>query len=226
MQIAVVNESKLVSEHQFRAMCAGVGAQISRHVAPAWSRSAWPVVAYRSEHEAPEGACLIAILDDADQADALGYHSETPQGRIYGRVFVKPVLDAGGDILTGELSVSSVLSHEAIEPFGDAFVNLWADAPDGKSWALELCDPVQGDGYAIQTRFGAVWVSNFVFPEFFDDSPPPGARFDHMKRLSQPFTLSDGGYSVIRAAGTVSQIGAAQPPWKNHPAARSARRFA
>jgi hypothetical protein len=226
VQIAVVNESTHVSEAEFRAMCSAVGAQLARHVAPAWGRAAWPVVPYRSEKDAPAGACVIAILDDPDQADALGYHSETPGGLTYGRVFVKPVLDAGGEVLTGTLSVSSVLSHEAIEAFGDAFVNLWADGPDGRSWAFELCDAVQGDGYPIQTRIGAVWVSNFLFPEFFDDMPAPGARFDQMKRLSGPFSLAPGGYSVVRVAGTVSQIGAALPPWKNHPAARSVRRSA
>ena len=38
----------------------------------------------------PAAAYPLVLFDDAEQAGALGYHAETPDGRPYGRVFVGP----------------------------------------------------------------------------------------------------------------------------------------
>jgi hypothetical protein len=222
VKIAIVNESTLFAKADCDAAVAAVKTQLHDDVAPAWNRFAPDVQAFDKLADVPAGWCILAILDNADQAGALGYHAETPTGQPYGRVFVKVSQRDG-------TSVSSVLSHEAAEMFADRACNRWAQAPDGTLWAIELGDPVQGDSY----QKGGVEVSNFVTQAFFDDTPAPGAKFDHLGKLSAPFTLSPGGYAITMTGGEVSQIqadgsriGFAElAEHKQHPAARSARRF-
>lgn len=131
----------------------------------------------------------LVLLDDSDQADALGYHDLTKDGRPLGKVFVRSVKQSGG-----EWSVAA--SHELLEMLADPDINLAAEGPDpndpGKAafYAYENCDPVQGDSYAVD----GTTVSNFVYPEFFEMNPARGARFDHLGLVSKPFALRPNGY--------------------------------
>jgi hypothetical protein len=146
----------------------------------------------------------------------------TPDGRAYARIFWGPIQANGGTLTTGELSLSSVISHEVLEAIGDPYANWWADGPDYEH-ALELADPVEGDSYDI----GGVSVSNFVGPKWFRKGDGP---YDWMGKLSAPFTMTPGGYMIVRTSSTdVRQIFAHDyPEWKKalkeHPASRTARR--
>jgi hypothetical protein len=222
VKIAIVNASSLYANADCEIAVVAVRQQLVEDVAPAWNRRAPDVQKFDKLEDVPTDWCILAILDSADEAGALGYHAETGDGRPYGRVFVKVTLQDGG-------TVSSVLSHEACEMFGDRVCNRWAQAPDGRMWALELCDAVQGDSYMKN----GVEVSNFVTQAFFDDTPAPGAKLDFLGKLSAPFTLSPGGYSVVMAGGRVHQIQAdgralgfhELAEHKQHGAARTAKRF-
>ena len=190
----------------------------------------------------PEGYYPIYLLDDPDQAGDLGYHTEDPGGRPYGRVFARPVLTAvGGSVLSGGLSVASVLSHEVVEFFIDIGCNLWADRGDGTYVAYEACDPVEEDSYPVQVAdsTGAevtVSVSNFALAAWFDPmATVPGTQYDWLKKLVAPLQVAPGGYVVVldSKTGKIAQFFASEegralhavtrPP---HPAARSARRAA
>ena len=232
MILAILNKSKVVTNAEALQMTAACDLQLRRDVAPAWGMLPFEVKFYVAKP--PTKALKLVIFDDADQADALGYHSDGPDGFPYGRVFVKPTMDAGAKVLTGPGSVASVLSHEVIELFLDPECNRWADGLDGNSYAFELCDPVEADGYDINK----VNVSNFVLPPWFDQNPPKGSKFDFLGKLKKPFTMTKGGYVVFRAYGKEKnvfaklnlQFGAKYPEWKKpgkaHAAARSARRNA
>jgi hypothetical protein len=141
-------------------------------------------------------------------------------------VFVSPVLDHGGTALTGGLSVSAVLSHEVCEWFGDRFVNLWADDGRGTEYAVELCDPVEQDSYEI----AGVAVSNFVTKRYFDRLCPKGMQVDYLNKLTAPYSMTKGGYLLVRRAGKIEQkLGDTYPAWKRatkeFPAARTAKRL-
>ena len=113
MFLAVVNRSSRFSDADARTSARACAAQLKLHVAPFWDMVPASVVVYADPGEVPDGADLLVILDDADQAGALGYHDETPDGKPYGRVFVAPVLDhkwhrphgkperLGGDVARG-----------------------------------------------------------------------------------------------------------------------------
>jgi hypothetical protein len=228
--IAVVNESKKVPHADARLMVEACNIQMQRHAAPAWGKLPMPVLFYEMVTMVPRDGDLIVIMDSPDEADALGYHSETPDGRVYGKVFVDPILDAGGAILSGALSVSCILSHEVLEQFIDPDLNLWADDGRGKLYALEVSDPVEADSYKVKVGRRLVAVSDFVFPEWYDRENRRGTRYNQLKTLKGPFTMRKGGYVVLRdEKGEEKNIFAARyPAWRKkgklHEAARTARR--
>jgi hypothetical protein len=164
---------------------------------------------------------VIAVLDNADQAGALGYHATQPDGRPFARIFVEPILANGGQYLHGSLSLSVTISHEILETIGDPFCNWWCDGLDGKQYALELCDPVEGDSYEID----GVAVSNFVGPRWFSDGNGP---YDWMGNVHGPCAMSPGGYMIVRyPGGEPSQVfGEAFPEWQKPLKQRVHRRHA
>jgi hypothetical protein len=229
--IAVQNLSTLVSSQDAYDMTLLVDRQVRDHVAPAWGIQP-PQVVFLAVAAGRKYDALIGILDDADQAGDLGWHTEGPDAAVYGRVFARPVLANGGNALTNQLSVCSVLSHEVIEVVGDAACNGWAQRADGSLAARELCDPVEGDSYVMTVKAAGETVSgtvsDFVFPAWFDPDAA-GAPFDWMYLLSSPFQVRPSGYLIVMAGGTVTeQWGEEFPLWrlvtKEHPTARTARR--
>lgn len=137
---------------------------------------------------------VIALLDNADQAGALGYHSEDANGVFYARVFVGTCKAAG-------VAWSSCASHELLEAIADLAVDRWAQAADGKMWAVEVCDPVESDVY---TDAHLVELSSYVLPAYFDEAGV--APFDRLGRLTAPFSLGKGGYAVVAAGGRAHQV--------------------
>jgi hypothetical protein len=233
--IGVQNLSTLVTDEDVYQMAVLVDKQLREHVAPAWGLVPPTVTFLAKPAEFPCDA-IIGVLDDADQAGDLGWHTEGPDADVYGRVFAQPVLQNGGNALTNALSVCSVLSHECIETLGDAACNRWAQRTDGSQVAVELADPVEGDSYEI-TIIGPKaddgvtgTVSDFVLPAWFDPDADPGTA-DWMKLVTAPFQVRDTGYVIVMAAGSTTvteQWGERYPEWrkatKADPLARTARR--
>lgn len=223
--IGVINLSTVVNQTQASNMVSAVSTQITRDVCPNWGRSAFPVNLYTSTSSVPTGYAIMYIFDNTDQAGALGYHDELMNGRIYGKIFAHTIMSYGCPILysvtqSSNITVSSVLSHEVIELMMDPYVDLWADGTpvsQGSQYAYELCDPVESNIYTINTTTtstaahvvfgppqtvtkisGTVSVSNFVYPMYFDTATPPGTKIDQLHLLSHPYTMTSGGYLIIR----------------------------
>jgi hypothetical protein len=231
MQIALVNHSTRLKTSDMAAICTALNTQMRLHAAPAWDLTPASFTVATSEAAAPAKSKLLVAFDNADQAGALGYHDETPQGVEYARVFAGTTLQYnGGKVLQGALSVASVFSHEALEMWRDQRCNEWAQASDGTLYAIELGDPVENDGYDITVNLNTrVTVSNFVLPAWFDATPPAGSKYDYMGRLTRHFSMTSGGYMIKQTGGRISEVfGEHYPEWKKagkaHPAARTARR--
>lgn len=233
MIIGVQNLSSVVSSEDAYAMTLLVDKQVREHVAPAWGIIP-PQVRFVTNAGQGSHDAIIGILDDADQAGDLGWHTEGPDADVYGRVFARPVLANGGNALTNVLSVCSVLSHEVIETLGDPACNGWAQQGDGTLTARELCDPVEAASYTISvtSRNGTTvtgTVSDFVLPAWFDPDAAPGEQLDWLSLLTAPFQVQSDGYVIVMTGGTVTdQWGDRYPEWrkmtKQHPTARTARR--
>lgn len=224
MLIAVINESTLVSNNDCDIMCQAMQKQLDLHVLPAWNMKAGTIKFYADKNKVPGYAWIVSILDNPTIAGALGYHSED-NGKVDGFIFCQTIFQYGGKTLYDNhnqqnFTVSSVLSHEICEMVGDRFANFWVDGPSiaqGSEYALELCDPVEGDLYAININGQLVSLSNFVFPSWFNPQATKELNmpFDYLKKLSKPFTMTSGGYMIVAQAGSVSQVfGASMPEWK------------
>lgn len=188
--IVIINKCSLISDADAQRMTAAVAKQVVEF-ATDWGMLAVDVRLGTTESPT---AYNIYLLDDPDQQDALGYHWEGQDGVKRGRVFARPVFDAGGWATTGKLSVSSVLSHEVLESFADPDTNLWADALTG-SIAYEVCDPCESNTYQID----GVTVSDFVLPTWFDVYGK--GPYSKCGAAPGPFKLAPGGYYVERGIG-------------------------
>lgn len=228
--INIIDRSTLLNNVDCQLMVEACRIQLEQHLAPMWLRGAWKIVVNQPETV----GFPIVILDNPDQAGALGYHTESPGGKVWGRVFVKPVLNSGGTMLKGSLSVSAVLSHEVAEAYCDPSVNIWADMGNGKMVAYEVCDPVENDSYEITTSSGAkVSVSNFVLPAWFDSMANISEKYDWLAVIKRPLTMSPKGYMIImdQKTGKVTNVFGSQDAERlhaarqdPHPAGRSTRK--
>jgi hypothetical protein len=211
----IINQSTLVSDADVKLMTRAVAHQVRYDAAPIFGLTPVPVVFATSAEAAPPGSYVIAILDDPDQAGALGWHTEDQGDIVYGEVFARPVLDNGGDALTRQLSIASVLSHEVLETLCDPHANLWADNGHGVAYAYEVGDPVESDSYTVNVSGHQVTVSNFVTAAWFDPQAAKGQRFDFMGRVTAPFQMTKGGYVVLMQEGRVTQkFGEELPEWR------------
>jgi len=206
MQIAVINLSPRINDSDVHLLAAAA----QRHlvdVAQLWRRVPLPVVVLRPKDPLGSAVWPIYLRGSLSVPDALGDHDVTSDGRPRGEVGLSEILDSGGTLFEGADSVSACLTHEAAEIDGDEFASFWADMPLGTPIApratqicLELCDPVEMDVYHVQIGKQAVAVSNFVGPAYFNAGAPKGSRFDMMGKLAAPFTMTKGGYLILRNA--------------------------
>jgi len=227
MLIAILNQSTLVADADVATMTEAIATQVKFDAAPVWDRVPAAVVFYTDPAAVPAAAHGIAVVDTIqDQPHGvLGFHTEDQGGRLWGVVAAKPELDNGGQVTTGDWSVSSTLSHEVLEMFVDPNCNLWANDGKGSAYSLEVCDPVEAPTYTVS----GVSVSNFVTPSWFDPLAPATAQFDKLGQLSDAFSILKGGYMVYESARKEQQrFGTEFPNWrkemKTGPLARTRRR--
>lgn len=190
IKIAVINESSEVTDAQVAQLAPALQVQVSRDFAPAWGVDAdLRVIANRAA--AAPGEWWLAILDDADQAGALGYHDLTSDGLPLGKVFARTTrLDGGNWTVTS--------SHELLEMLGDPDINLTVLVQDqnqhaGRLYAYEVCDACEDDTFAYAVN--GIQLSDFVFPSWFETFRPAGsAQFDFGRQITKPLDLLKGGY--------------------------------
>src|SRR5437762_12752118 len=100
-----------------------------------------------------KGAWAMAFLDDADVANALGYHDLTPDGLPLSKVFVKSTRAVGQ-------KVSVTACHELAEMLVDPAINLCATGPNTVFYAYETADAVEEVEFTIR----GIAMSVFVYP--------------------------------------------------------------
>jgi hypothetical protein len=223
MLIAILNQSTKVSDPEAAQMTQAVATQVRLDAAPIWDQAPAAVIYYgtfapgttKMPSTVPAEAHGITIVDDIkDQPKGvLGYHTEDQGGKIWGTVAASPSLDSGAEVLTGDWSVSSVLSHEVLEMFVDPNCNLWASDGKGKVYSFEVCDPVEAPTYTVK----GVSVSNFVTPAWFDPLAAVNGKtlFDKCNHLKAPFTMLKGGYLVYASESKEHQLnGEEMPEWR------------
>jgi hypothetical protein len=181
--IACINKATVDLGVPFDKLTAALQKCYDQHFLPVWG---YPVKLYNTKAAKPSDWQFM-YFDDADTAGALGYHDLTHDGQPISKVFVKTT------IKDGEL-VSVTACHELFEMVIDPIANLWAEAADGTEYAYTF----EVDGIAM---------SNFVHPAWFEPfKHPPGTKFDHLGLLRKPFSMTKGGYVIIKKKGKVSEV--------------------
>src|SRR3989454_12821143 len=190
--ISVINPRTVLSDDQIRPVVAALQKQVSQHFAPAWGTDARLTFVPKGHQPAPK-SWWLAILDNSDQAGALGYHDLTNEGLPLGKVF------AGSDVAYGyQWSVTA--SHELLERLADPDLNLaaYVEQPNGgmRLYAYEVCDACEAEQFAYKTD--GVLVTDFVYPAWFESFRKAGStQFDRESRVNEPFQLLSGGYIGI-----------------------------
>jgi len=189
-QVAIINASKTVSDDEAKPVVSALQQQVDQHFAPAWGSGAHLSFVPHGGKPDP-GSWWAVILDNSDQAGALGYHDLTPEGLPMGKAF------AGSDSQYG-YQWSVTLSHELLEMLADPDINLAAQIGSQEFVGYEDCDPVEADkfGYEID----GVLLSDFVTPAWFMPGYP--GPYDQQGHCDKPLTLLPGGYISVWRPGT------------------------
>jgi hypothetical protein len=185
MNIYFVNKSTVVSDAELAAAFPAFKTY-ANHVRAVWPRPCTLVLGTPPSDETWQ----VILLDDSDQAGALGYHDFTPGGKPIAKVFAKTDKKYG-------LSWTVTLTHELAEMLADPFISTAEQVTDTEFYAREVGDPVEADelGYKID----GVLVSDFAFPAWFIPGAP--GPYDHAHHCSKPLEILSGGYMSIFVSG-------------------------
>jgi hypothetical protein len=223
IQISVINESTVLTDADVTPVVAALQKQVTNDFRPVWGTDAALNIVPKGT-QAPTGSWWLVILDDSDQANALGYHDLTSEGLPIGKVFAASDLKAG-------TSWTVTASHELLEMLGDPNINLTVFVQNsntaGMLYAYEVCDACEDDslGYQIDN----VLLSDFVYPSWFESFRTEGStQFDRMSKIQNPFQLLAGGYigvfNVTAGSGWTQQTADKRPTTMLHRGAVGTRR--
>jgi hypothetical protein len=190
--IACINRSTVYSNDDMAKLVPALRKFLDECFVPIWGTPASLTLAT----DDVQGAWSLVMLDDADAADALGYHDLTKDGLPISKIFVKTTLAAGEKI-------STTTCHELAEMLVDPAANLWAQHPNGAMFAYEMCDACEESEFLID----GIAMSDFVTPAYFEGfRSPHSARFDYLNLIVHPFQIMHGGYAIISNGGKVNNV--------------------
>jgi hypothetical protein len=198
MNLTVLNISSQIGDAEFQAAVAAICRQVKEDFQPEWGITADLRGATTSltDGTAPIQGDQDAIiyLGDLSQdptsgvGNVLGYHSDNYAGIPYGFVYLD-ICAQYGEVWT------CTLSHEVLETLADPSANKTVPGPPpartsrSVSYHFEVCDPTQGDSYAIDT----IIVSNFVGRTYFGLAGVSG-RSNYLDLPLTPFGVRPQGY--------------------------------
>jgi hypothetical protein len=191
VRIACLNKAKTPLGAPLPMLTAALQKCYDDYFLPVWG---YPVKLYNPT-KPKRSDWLFIYFDDPDTAGVEGYHDLTYHGQPISKVFVKPSL-------ADNVPVSVTACHELFEMVIDPIANLWAEATNRTQYAYEMCDPVEEDTFMVN----GMEMSNFLHPSWFEPfKHPHGTKFDHLGLLKKPFTMTKGGYMIIKKNGRVSE---------------------
>lgn len=216
--IDVVNHSTVVDDATVQKWCDAQQKQIDRDFHPVWGLRA--ILSFRADKTIRTGNWGVAVVDDSDQAGALGYHDETADGQPLGTV-------AAHTAIKSNSSPSVTFSHEVLELIMNPWIFDLAGYLDDQGahiYTKEAADACEDDSLAVNVD--GVLLSDFVFPAFFDITAKQGSRFDYQNKITAPFQILPGGYLGVMdvKSNTWTQINARETPDAVHVGSRWARR--
>jgi hypothetical protein len=192
VRIACIDKTHLGIGVSLHRLTAALQECYDAHFLPVWG---YPVRLYVTDRARPTDWQFL-YFDTAKEARTLGFHDITRRGQPITKVFVQTSLKDGDPI-------SVTARHELIEMAMDPVANLWAQAKNGMEYAYEVCDPVEEDRFEC----AGFPMCSFVYPSWFEPfRHPRGTKFDHLGKLSKPFSVSKGGYVVEKRGSRMKYV--------------------
>jgi hypothetical protein len=200
--IAIVNRSTVLSDADLASIVPALQTQLDRDFSPVWGIGANLSFVGKNSQPGP-GMWQVLVVDDSDQAGALGYHDLTDEGLPLSHVFARTDIQ-------NHLSWSVTVSHELLEMLVDPDINLTAfvqmSDTVGVLYAYEVCDACEDDIFAYPIN--GVKVSDFVYPTWFESFRKSNStKFNYTGKITAPFQLLSGGYIGV------FQVGSSQTGW-------------
>jgi len=214
IEIALLNRSTVVADGTLDVITTALNHQLKNAFGPA---DAWGIEANLTF--VPKGApdptnsWWVAVFDNADVANALGYHDVTSSGSPLGKVF------AATDLYYGT-ALSVTVGHEVLEMLADPNIERSVQVGD-QLYRQEVCDAVEGDEFAYPIDVGGeeVLCTDFVLPAWFQPNLAPGStKFDFRNHCQRPLELLAGGYIQVKPAtggGWTSMTASGAPDWRS-----------
>jgi hypothetical protein len=185
--ISVLNLSTAITDEAVFNATRDLQTQVKRDFAPFWAVDADLQFCPRTGTPPKAGSWWLVVLDDADQANAVGYHDLTAQGLPLGKVFARTDAESGHNWTV-------TASHELLEMLADPWMDRCClNIQEGSSqiFAYEVCDACEDDGFGY--RIGDTLVSDFVFPSWFN-AKSTGPRYDFCDFVKAPLQILPGGF--------------------------------
>lgn len=208
-RITIALLTPAITDAELRKVVDAITVQINQHFAPEWKHTALLSVTRPklTAGKAPIHAATDAVIyigethtDPNTGAQFVqGYHDKNIAKKAYGFVY----LDVCA-LYKEHWSVT--LSHEVLELLADPTAIMTVDdgRPDGRPgarYALEVCDPTQGDHYDIN----GVSVCNFVTRQFFG-APGASPDMNYLKLPQDELSPRPKGYIQYSDASGVHQL--------------------
>ncbi len=177
----LVSQSTKISADMLRDAAAAYNTHMSRDFRPLWGRST-NVTTAPSLKAVPRGYWPVVFMDKMDQPGALGYHTAQHNQPI-SFCLATPEWDITG---------CHELDEMTVDPFGNrlSLVRSMPYGTDQVQFLIETDDPIEAQSYAID----GIRCSNFLTPEYYDESATDGQKYDFLGTLKAPRTLIEGGY--------------------------------
>jgi len=113
--IAITNASTCLTDAQVEAAIPALQRHVSLDFRAYWDLDC-QLIPLPKDDALPGGWWQISVIDNPDQAGALGYHELTSHGTPLGKVFAALDIQSGG-------SWTVSLSHELLEMLADPWIN-------------------------------------------------------------------------------------------------------
>ena len=197
--LVLVNASHILTDAEVQAILAPLSKWDNDYLRPAWGLDAATysfATLAQFQNGATTGAEPIFVNNHSRDPGALGWHTASPDGQPFGRVFA-------GDCKRYGISWTVDLSHEAGEMRVDPTIDNYFRLTDGRIVLREVGDAVESDENGITVD--GVLFTDFVLPDYFSNKS--GVRFDYEGKLRGACpTLTPGGYMGIFENGQWGQV--------------------
>ncbi len=213
INVAVINNSTVLTDAQVQAALPSFQTQVSRDFAPIWGTDA-TLSFVPNGGTPPAGYWWVVISDNSDVSGAGGYHDLTTDGLPIGKVFA-------ADAINGGYNWTVTFTHELLEMLGDPWIDEsvivdQGQATDGsgaeayKAYFHEMGDPVEADQFAYDIN--GVKVTDFILPAWFGlkngaGQTVGGTKYDFTGNCTAALQILAGGYMGTLSFQTTNQWG-------------------